>query len=37
MRENHVRILCSVLKVDMVYEAPDGVLMPFLTTWRRAR
>lgn len=29
MRENHVRILCSVLKVDMVYEASDGTLTPF--------
>ena len=23
MRENHIRILCSVLKVDIVYEGPD--------------
>ena len=30
MRENHIRILCSVLKVEMVYEAPDGALTPFL-------
>lgn len=29
MRENHVRILCSVLKVDLVYEAEDGALIPF--------
>ena len=29
MRENHVRILCSVLKVDLVYEAVDGSLTPF--------
>lgn len=29
MRENHIRILCSVLKVEMVYEAPDGALTPF--------
>ena len=24
MAENHIRILCSVIKVDLVYEAPDG-------------
>jgi YesN/AraC family two-component response regulator len=29
MRENHIRILCSVLKVDLVYEAPDGALTAF--------
>ena len=29
MRENHVRILCSVLKVDLVYEAADGTIVPF--------
>ena len=29
MRENHIRILCSVLKVDLVYEAEDGSLTPF--------
>ena len=29
MRENHIRILCSVLKVEMVYEASDGELTPF--------
>ena len=29
MRENHIRILCSVLKVEMVYQAPDGALTPF--------
>ena len=29
MRENRVRILCSVLKVDLVYEAEDGALTPF--------
>ena len=29
MRENHIRILCSVLKVEMVYESPDGALTPF--------
>ena len=29
MRENHVRILCSVLKVHQVYEEPDGSLTPF--------
>lgn len=29
MRENHIRILCSVLKVDLVYEAPDGTLTAF--------
>ena len=29
MRENHIRILCSVLKVEMVHEAPDGALTPF--------
>lgn len=32
MRENHVRILCSVLKVDMVYEAADGSLTAFFDT-----
>lgn len=29
MRENHIRILCRVLKVDMVYEAADGTLTAF--------
>lgn len=29
MRENHVRILCSVLKIDQVYEESDGSLTPF--------
>ncbi len=29
MRENHIRILCSVIKVDLVYEAPDGSLTAF--------
>ena len=29
MRENHVRILCRVLKVDLVYEASDGTLTAF--------
>lgn len=29
MRENHIRILCSVLKVDLVYEAADGGLTAF--------
>ena len=29
MRENHVRILCSVIKVDLVYEAADGSLTAF--------
>ena len=32
MRENHVRILCSVIKVDMVYEAADGALTAFFDT-----
>ena len=29
MAENHIRILCSVIKVDLVYEAPDGSLVAF--------
>ena len=29
MRENHIRILCRVLKVDLVYEASDGTLTAF--------
>lgn len=29
MRESHVRILGSVLKLDLVYEGPDGSLTPF--------
>ena len=29
MAENHIRILCSVIKVDLVYEAPDGSLTAF--------
>ena len=29
MAENHIRILCSVIKVDLVYEAPDGKLSAF--------
>ena len=29
MRENHIRILCSVLKTDLVFEAADGALTPF--------
>lgn len=29
MRETHLRILCSVIRVDMVYESPDGMLVPF--------
>ena len=29
MAENHLRMLCSVIKVDLVYEAPDGGLIPF--------
>ena len=29
MRENHIRMLCSVLKVEMVYEGADGGLTPF--------
>ena len=29
MRENHIRILCSVLKVELVYESEDGSMMPF--------
>lgn len=32
MRENHIRILCSVLKVEMVCEAPNGELIPFFET-----
>ena len=29
MRDNHVRILCSVLNVDIVYETADGSLTAF--------
>ena len=29
MRENHIRILCSVLKVELVCDAEDGSLTPF--------
>ena len=29
MAENHIRILCSVIKVDLVYESPEGDLVPF--------
>ena len=29
MRETRLRILCSVIKVDMVYESADGLLVPF--------
>ncbi len=29
MRENHIRILCSVIKVDMVYESAEGELVAF--------
>lgn len=29
MRENHIRILCSVLKVDLVYETADNALTAF--------
>lgn len=29
MAENHIRMLCSVIKVDLVYEAPDGSLVAF--------
>lgn len=29
MRQNNIRILCSVIKVDLVYEAPDGSLTAF--------
>lgn len=29
MRENHVRILCSVIKTDIVFEAADGTLTAF--------
>ena len=29
MRETRLRILCSVIKVDMVYESSDGLLVPF--------
>lgn len=29
MAENHIRILCSVIKVDLVYEAPDNSLIAF--------
>ena len=29
MTENHIRIRCSVIKVDLVYEAQDGSLVAF--------
>ena len=29
MRETRLRILCSVIRVDMVYESADGILVPF--------
>ena len=29
VRENHIRSLCSVLKVELVYDAPDGSLMAY--------
>ena len=29
MRNNHIRILCSVIKVDLVYEAADGTVIAF--------
>ena len=29
MGGNHIRILCSVLKVDLVFESADGNLVPF--------
>lgn len=29
MRENHIRILCGVIKVDLVYEGADGTLTAF--------
>ena len=32
MQESNIRILCSVLKVDIVYEAADGTLVPFFDT-----
>ena len=32
MRETNIRMLCSVVKVDMVYESPDGDLVAFFDT-----
>ncbi len=32
MRESSIRILGSVIKVDLVYEGPDGLLIPFFDT-----
>lgn len=32
MPQNNIRMLCSVLKVDMVYEAPDFSLIPFFSS-----
>lgn len=32
MQESHIRVLCSVLKVDLVYEEADGALEPFFDT-----
>ncbi len=29
MADNHIRVLCSVIKVDLCYEAPDGSLIAF--------
>ena len=29
MAENHIRMLCAVIKVDLVYESPEGKLTAF--------
>lgn len=29
MRENNIRILCSVIRVDLIFESPEGILTAF--------
>ena len=29
MRDNHIRMLCNVIKIDLLYEDPSGVITPF--------
>lgn len=36
MRENHIRILCSVLKVDLVFEKQDGTRAAFFDNTARS-
>ena len=37
MRENHIRILCSVLKVDLVFENRTAHVQPSLIILRAVR